>query len=145
MGDLSLFKDAIMTEGVFMLTEVKPDQVAKIDACIDVYQAEILTKNFIPLAEILSANKVFESGVTHGDSGGHLFCRKRGAVNWTIVGIASKSGYGKSAPMEAQAVAEWHLFSQEDWDDLINGKVRPEKPKVKDFLEGQEAIKEKKP
>jgi secreted trypsin-like serine protease len=133
LPEISLFEGAIVAEGISMMTEVSSDQIVKLDSCFQTYQDEMIPGNFIPLAKLLAANKVFESGLTHGDSGGPLFCRKKGALNWTIVGIASRSGFGKSGPKTASTNSEWHLFSQEDWDVLVNGKVRPPRAKEPDI------------
>jgi hypothetical protein len=141
LTDISLFEGAIVAEGTSMMTEVTSDQMAKLDSCFQTYQDELIPSNFIPLAQLLAANKVFESGLTHGDSGGPLFCRKKGASNWTIVGIASRSGFGKSGPKKASTNSEWHLFSQQDWDVLVDGKVRP--PRAKE--ETMDDILNKKP
>jgi hypothetical protein len=133
IGEIELYEGAVVAEGIYMLTDVSPEQLVKIESCMTIYQEDMIPRNFIPLAQILAANKVYSSGVANGDSGGPLYCRKKGASNWTIVGIASTSSYGKAAANKASTTAQWHLFSQEDWDVLLNGKVRPPRAKEPDM------------
>jgi hypothetical protein len=115
---INIHQSEIIAGEEFVMDSIPPKKEHAINACLENYNESLLPRDLIPLVKKINEEKMFESVLTSGDSGGPLLCRKKGTAGWTIVAVASKVSISNFKKKHIGAVSTWQVLSQADWIGL---------------------------